>query len=259
MATSVARFFVRAGTFSLVGRRQIGGIHSRYRTEGRLATLEADGDESPEIRSLSDTKAAPCTCHPIAGAPVASESVRWLCTTGTHARRRRTIRQVFGTCSNSIVTSHAFTGNGVLAMDGESLRACGAGRRQNDRCYQPRNSSPASVLVNASKCCAISAIFRRTGLSGISNSGLYRIESTPDDSRRNGRRDPSGSVISVWPGGTDMDTTLPSGAVAVNGAVPNDSAASDSTKAIHSCFRMASPVSLYSRSIDLVTIREMPI
>ena len=46
-------------------------------------------------------------------------------TTGSHARRRRTIRQVSRTCLDSIVTSLTFTGNGVFAMDGESLRASG--------------------------------------------------------------------------------------------------------------------------------------
>jgi hypothetical protein len=49
--------------------------------------------------------------------------------TGSHAQRRRTIRQVSQTCLTSIVTSQTFTGNGVSAMDGESLWASGVGRR----------------------------------------------------------------------------------------------------------------------------------
>ena len=52
--------------------------------------------------------------------------------TGSHARRRRSIRQVSRTCSSNIVTSQTFTGNGVFAKDGESLRECGVGRLVSD-------------------------------------------------------------------------------------------------------------------------------
>ena len=72
---------------------------------------------------------------------------------GSHARRRRSIRQVPRACLRNIVTSQTFTGNGVFAMDGESLRACGVGRR-NDQSRPMDNSETKptiAITINATE------------------------------------------------------------------------------------------------------------
>jgi hypothetical protein len=80
--------------------RQTGGIRSRHLTKGGHATLEVDGDESPEIWSILDTATIVRDCH------LCEVCVRQFCASQAGLRGSRQLASMYAAeCSPQIAVS----------------------------------------------------------------------------------------------------------------------------------------------------------